>query len=96
MKRFLSLLIAAVMVLSMIPAVSFAAEERTVWVDAKNGNNENSGLEAYHSGDPYLQNRRRGLPVGLQCVFPRPYHFGEYDRYQLFYQQLDAARRQWL
>ena len=44
MKRFLSLLIAAVMVLSMIPAVTFAAEERTVWVDAKNGNNENSGL----------------------------------------------------
>ena len=44
MKRFLSLLVAAVLVLSMIPAVSFAAEERTVYVDAKNGNNNNSGL----------------------------------------------------
>ena len=45
MKRFLSLLIAMVMVLSMLPAVSLAAEgERTVYVDAKNGNNSNDGL----------------------------------------------------
>ena len=44
MKRFLSLLMVAVMVLSMIPAVSFATEERTVWVDAQNGSDENSGL----------------------------------------------------
>ena len=45
MKRFLSLLIAMVMVLSLIPAVSLAAEgERTVYVDAKNGNNNNDGL----------------------------------------------------
>ena len=44
MKRFLSVLLAAVLVLSMVPVVSFAAEERTVYVDAKNGNNNNSGL----------------------------------------------------
>lgn len=44
MKRFLSLLAVLAMVLSMIPAVSFAAEERTVWVDSKKGSNDNSGL----------------------------------------------------
>ena len=44
MKRFLSLLAVLAMVLSMIPVVSFAAEERTVWVDFKNGSNDNSGL----------------------------------------------------
>ena len=45
MKRFLSLLITIVMVLSLIPVGSLAAEgERTVYVDAKNGNNNNDGL----------------------------------------------------
>lgn len=44
MKRFLSLLTAFVLVMTMLPAVSFAAEERTVYVDAKNGSNDNTGL----------------------------------------------------
>ena len=44
MKRFLSLLIAVVMVLSMVPAVSLAAEERVIYVDSKNGSNDNDGL----------------------------------------------------
>jgi len=46
MKRFLSLLIAFVMVLSMVPAVSFAADEGIIYIDPKNGSNENSGTEA--------------------------------------------------
>ena len=44
MKRFLSLLIAIVMVLSMVPAVSFATELRTVYWDPENGLDTNDGL----------------------------------------------------
>ena len=44
MKRFLSLLIATVMVLSLIPAVSFAAETRTVYWDPVSGADTNDGL----------------------------------------------------
>ncbi|MBR4864441.1 MAG: hypothetical protein IKU07_07685 [Oscillospiraceae bacterium] len=44
MKRFLSLFIAIIMVLSMIPAVSFAAEVRTVYWDPVNGSDSNMGL----------------------------------------------------
>ncbi|MBR4864061.1 MAG: hypothetical protein IKU07_05740 [Oscillospiraceae bacterium] len=44
MKRFLSLLIAVFMVFTMLPAVSFAAETRTVYWDAVGGNDANSGL----------------------------------------------------
>ena len=44
MKRFLSLLIAVVMVLSMVPAVSFAAEVRTIYWDPVTGLDTNSGL----------------------------------------------------
>ena len=44
MKRFLSLLIAIVMVLSVVPAVSFAAEVRTVYLDPAAGNDGNNGL----------------------------------------------------
>ena len=46
MKRFLSLLIVLVMVLSMVPAVSFAAEAVTVYLDPAKGNNANTGTEA--------------------------------------------------
>ena len=46
MKRILSLLLVAVMVLSMVPAVSFAAEPVTVYLDPQNGSNENDGTEA--------------------------------------------------
>ena len=45
MKRFLSLLIAFIMVLSMVPAVSFAAEVRTVYWDPVNGADTNDGSE---------------------------------------------------
>ena len=45
MKRFLSLLAAMILVLSMVPAVSLAAEPVTVYIDPKNGSNENSGTE---------------------------------------------------
>jgi len=44
MKRFLSLLIAFIMVLSMVPAVSFAAEVRTVYWDPVSGADTNDGL----------------------------------------------------
>ena len=44
MKRFVSLLIAAVMVLSMIPVMSLAAQTRTVYLDPANGLDTNSGL----------------------------------------------------
>ncbi len=47
MKRFLSLLLAAVLVLSMVPVISFAAEPVTVYMDPKNGSNETGdGTEA--------------------------------------------------
>ena len=46
MKRFLSMLTAILLVLSMVPAVSFAAESVTVYMDPKKGNNANSGTEA--------------------------------------------------
>ncbi|MBR4863128.1 MAG: hypothetical protein IKU07_01025, partial [Oscillospiraceae bacterium] len=44
MKRLFSFLLVLCMVLSMVPASVFAAEERTVYLDAKGGNNNNSGL----------------------------------------------------
>lgn len=44
MKRFISLLIAMVMVLSMVPAVSFAAETRTIYWDPVSGADTGSGL----------------------------------------------------
>ena len=44
MKRILCVLIAFFMVLSMVPAVSFAAELRTVYWDPENGLDSNSGL----------------------------------------------------
>ena len=44
MKRFLSFLCALVMVLSMVPAVSFAAEVRTIYWDPVAGLDTNSGL----------------------------------------------------
>ena len=46
MKRFLSLIMAAVLVLSMVPAVSFAADPVTIYIDPKNGSNDNPGTEA--------------------------------------------------
>ena len=46
MKRFLSLLIAVVMVLSTVPVVSFAEDAVTIYIDPKNGSNENNGTEA--------------------------------------------------
>ena len=45
MKRFLSLLIVLVMVLSMVPAVNVAAEAVTVYLDPANGSNGASGTE---------------------------------------------------
>jgi len=46
MKRFLSMLTAILLVLSMVPAFTvFAAEPVTVYVDPQNGSNENSGTE---------------------------------------------------
>ena len=45
MRKILSLILAAVMVLSMIPAVSFAAEPITVYLDPVNGNNTFTGAE---------------------------------------------------
>ena len=44
MKRFLSFLLAMVMVLSLVPAVSFAAEVRTVYWDPTSGADTNDGL----------------------------------------------------
>ena len=44
MKRFLSIFIAVVMVLSMLPVTSFAAETRTVYIDPTNGLDSNNGL----------------------------------------------------
>lgn len=47
MKRFLSLLIAAVMIVAMLPVFSLAAEPVTVYIDPKNGSNETGdGTEA--------------------------------------------------
>ena len=47
MKRIVSLLTAVVLVLSMVPAVSFAAQPVTVYMDPKNGSNETGdGTEA--------------------------------------------------
>ena len=46
MKRALSLLIALVMVLSMVPAVSLASEPVTVYLDPQNGSDTNTGTEA--------------------------------------------------
>ena len=46
MKRFLSMLLAVVMVLSMIPVMSFAAEVRTVYLDPASGADTNNGLSA--------------------------------------------------
>ena len=44
MKRFLSLLLAAVMVFSMLPMMSFAAGEQTVYIDPAAGADTNDGL----------------------------------------------------
>ena len=44
MKRFLSFLCALVMVMTMVPAVSLAAEVRTVYLDPTNGADTNDGL----------------------------------------------------
>ena len=44
MKRILSLLIAAVLVFSMLPAVSFATEVRTVYWDPVGGSDTGNGL----------------------------------------------------
>lgn len=44
MKRIISLWIALVMVLSMVPAVSFAAQVRTVYWDPVSGEDTNTGL----------------------------------------------------
>ena len=44
MKRFLSLLIAVMMALSMVPVISFAAEVRTVYLDPTAGSDANNGL----------------------------------------------------
>ena len=44
MKRFLSLLCAVVMVFTMLPAVSFAAEIRTVYWDPVSGADTNDGI----------------------------------------------------
>jgi len=44
MKRFLSLLVAVVLVLSIVPAVSFAAELRAVYWDPVSGADTNTGL----------------------------------------------------
>ena len=44
MRRLLSFAIALVMVLSMVPAVSFAAEVRTVYWDPTSGDDTNDGL----------------------------------------------------
>ena len=44
MKRFLSLICAIVMVLTMIPVVGLAAETRTVYWDPTAGADTNSGL----------------------------------------------------
>ena len=44
MKRIFSLFVAVAMVLSMVPAVSFAAETRTVYLDPAAGADTNSGL----------------------------------------------------
>ena len=44
MKRLLSFLVAFVMILSMVPAVSFAAELRTVYLDPVSGSDGNNGL----------------------------------------------------
>lgn len=47
MKRIVSMLIAVIMVLSMIPPLGvYAAEPVTVYMDPANGNNENAGTEA--------------------------------------------------
>ncbi|MBR4864738.1 MAG: hypothetical protein IKU07_09185 [Oscillospiraceae bacterium] len=44
MKRFVSFLLAIVMVLSMMPAVAFAAEVRTVYFDPTSGSDASNGL----------------------------------------------------
>ena len=44
MKRILSMLVALVMVLTMLPVMSFASETRTVYLDPANGLDTNSGL----------------------------------------------------
>ena len=44
MKRFVSLLLATIMVLSMVPALSFAAVIRTVYWDPTSGADTNDGL----------------------------------------------------
>ena len=44
MKRFLGMLLAVVMVFTMLPAVSFAAETRTVYWDPVSGADTNDGL----------------------------------------------------
>ena len=45
MKRILSMLIAVILVLSMIPAAANAAQPVTVYVDPQKGSNANSGTE---------------------------------------------------
>ena len=45
MKRMLSMLIAVILVLSMIPAAATAAQPITVYVDPQKGSNANSGTE---------------------------------------------------
>ena len=45
MKRFFSLLIAVIMVLSMLPVVSFAAETRTIYWDPVSGSDTGDGTE---------------------------------------------------
>lgn len=44
MKRFLSMFVALVMILTMLPVMSFAAEVRTVYFDPASGADTNDGL----------------------------------------------------
>ncbi|MBR4863168.1 MAG: hypothetical protein IKU07_01225, partial [Oscillospiraceae bacterium] len=74
MKRVFSLLIALCLVISMFPAVQvFAAEPVTIYMDPKNGNNENDGTEDspvqnFSTAYTFLQNGG-GTIVMLSTVY---------------------------
>ena len=60
MKKTLALILTFIMVLALVPTVAFAEEPKTIYVDAKNGNDDQEGVgttsdKAYKSLDKAME-----------------------------------------
>lgn len=76
MKKTLALILTFIMVLALVPTVAFAEEPKTIYVDAKNGNDDQEGVgttsdKAYKSLDKAMEAAVSGdtiyLAAGTYC-----------------------------